>query len=72
MMKTQILTDTTSNPTGVFIPYSVWQKIIVEYPQIGCPDDIPQWEKDFIDKRLEILSLNKNNLKPIETLFENA
>jgi len=30
--------------------------------------DIPQWEKDFIDKRLEIVQNNPERLQPIETL----
>lgn len=33
-------------------------------------DDIPQWEKDLIDNRLEAIAKNPERLKPIEGLFE--
>jgi hypothetical protein len=33
-------------------------------------DDLPQWEKDLIDSRLEAIAKNPERLKPIEGLFE--
>ena len=32
--------------------------------------DLPQWEKDFIDMRLNVLQNHPECLKPIEMLFE--
>jgi hypothetical protein len=33
--------------------------------------DIPQWEKDFIDQRLDKVQRHPECLKPIEMLFTN-
>jgi len=30
---------------------------------------MPQWEKEFIDKRLEMVVAHPERLQPIETLF---
>lgn len=56
---------------GVFIPLEVWESIKCQYPDIESFDiDLPQWEKDFIDRRLEMVKRYPERLKPIETLFE--
>jgi len=31
---------------------------------------VPQWEKDFIDKRLDMVQRYLERLKPVEMLFE--
>jgi len=33
--------------------------------------DIPQWEKDFIDQRLDMVRNHPERLQPIESLFQN-
>jgi hypothetical protein len=43
----------------------------VQYPDIESYDeDMPQWEKDFIDKRLKLIEQNPQQLQPVNTLFE--
>ena len=70
-MLAQILKNQEGTPMGVFIPMQVWENVKRQYPDIERLDaDVPQWEKDFIDSRLEMIQRNPKRLKPIETLFE--
>ena len=69
-MEAQVLKDQQGMPMGVFIPMPIWENITLQYPDIKTFDvDIPQWEKDFIDKRLNMVQRHPERLKPIETLF---
>jgi len=71
MLTAQILKNQEGIPMGVFIPMQIWENVKRQYPDIeGFDADIPQWEKDFIDSRLEMIKHNPKRLKPIETLFE--
>jgi hypothetical protein len=71
MLAKQVLKDQQGIPMGVFIPMQAWKNIILQYPDIEYFDtDIPQWEKDFIDKRLTLIEQNPERLQPIEMLFE--
>ena len=48
-----------------------WTLIKANYPDVENLDtDIPQWEKDMIDSRLEAIAQNPNHLKPISGLIE--
>ena len=70
MLDKQILKDQQGSPMGVFIPIKSWNNLILQYPDIETLDtDLPQWEKDFIDKRLDMIQRNPERLKPIEKLF---
>ncbi|MDR0941965.1 MAG: hypothetical protein LBM68_07050 [Bacteroidales bacterium] len=71
MLAKQILKDHHNLPMGVFIPMETWNAIVVQYPDIETlNDDIPQWEKDCIDNRLNIVQNQPERLQPIEKLFE--
>ena len=71
MLAQQIIKDQQGTPMGVFIPIHSWNNLIVQYPDIETLEtDLPQWEKDFIDKRLNIAKRCPERLKPIEMLFE--
>jgi hypothetical protein len=70
-MKLQVLQDNFGNPTGVYVPMEDWTLIKSNYPDIENLDqDLPQWEKDLIDSRLEAIAKNPDCLKPIEGLLE--
>jgi hypothetical protein len=72
MLQTQVLRDKQGIPMGVFIPMKDWENVKVQYPDIEESNfDIPQWEKDFIDQRLETVKCHPERLNPIETLFQN-
>jgi hypothetical protein len=70
MLQTQILKDQQGTPMGIFIPMNVWESVKYQYPDIESLDaDLPQWEKIFIDRRLEMLKRHPERLQPVETLF---
>lgn len=55
---------------GVFIPIEDWEEMKAVYPEIeSLNDNLQQWEKDFIDERLDAISKNPERLLPIEGLF---
>jgi hypothetical protein len=71
MLQPQILKDQQGLPVGVFIPMKIWENVKFHYPDIDLIDnDLPQWEKEFIDRRLDKVKHNPERLQPIETLFE--
>jgi hypothetical protein len=71
MLQAQILKDQQGAPMGVFIPMKAWERVKFQYPDIESVDnDLPQWEKEFIDRRLEMAQRHPARLQPIETLFE--
>lgn len=70
-MKLQVLQDNLGNQTGVYVPMEDWNLIKNNYPDIETLEqELPQWEKDIIDTRLETITKNPERLKPIESLFE--
>ena len=70
-MKLQVLQDNQGNQTGVYIPLEDWTLIKNNYPDIETIDqDLPQWEKDLIDNRLNSIANNSKRLRPINELLE--
>jgi hypothetical protein len=71
MLDRQILKDKQGAHIGVFIPMQSWNRLIFQYPDIENLDaDLPQWEKDFIDKRLDMAQRYPERLKPVEMLLD--
>ena len=71
MLDRQILKDRQGVPMGVFIPIQSWNNLLVHYPEIEVLDsNLPQWEKDFIDNRLDIAQHYPERLKPVEMLLD--
>ena len=71
MLAQQVIKDQLGAPMGVFIPIQSWNTLIVQYPDIvTLGADLPQWEIDFIDKRLDMAQRYPERLKPIEMLLE--
>jgi len=69
MLAQQVVKDQQGTPMGVFIPIQSWNTLIVQYPDIETLDtDLPQWEKDFIDRRLNMAQCHPERLKSIEAL----
>ncbi len=70
-MKLQILQDNFGNQTGIFIPIADWNLIKHNYPDIeNLENDLPQWEKDLIDQRLDNYKKNPQNVKPFDELLK--
>ena len=70
-MKLQVLHDNFGNQTGVYVSIEDWTLIKNNYPDIETLEqELPQWEKDLIDERLEAIAKNPERLQPIESLLE--
>lgn len=70
-MKLQILQDNFGNQTGVYVPMEDWTLIKNNYPDIeNLEQELPQWEKDLIDRRLDEIAKNPERLQPIECLLK--
>ncbi len=70
-MKLQVLQDNLGNEMGVYLPMEDWTLIKTNYPDIETVgQDLPQWEKDLIDKRINTIQVNPERLKPIDELFD--
>jgi hypothetical protein len=71
MIQAQILRDKDGVSMGVFIPMNDWEQVKHNYPEIEeITSDIPQWEKDFIDARLETVDNHPERLHPLNQLFQ--
>ena len=71
LMSLQIIQDGNGKPAGVFIPIDDWTLIKSNYPDIDSLSfDIPEWQKQLIDKRMAKTSIDENNIKSIDELFE--
>lgn len=70
-MKLQVLQDNLGNEMGVYLPMEDWTLIKTNYPDIETVgQDLPKWEKDLIDKRINTIQVNPERLKPIDELFD--
>ena len=69
-MRLQVVKDGKGKNTGVFIPIEDWDLIKINYPDIdNLDEDIPQWQKQLLDRRLEIISKTPGSIKSIDELF---
>ncbi|HZW71846.1 MAG TPA: addiction module protein [Hanamia sp.] len=70
-MKLQIIQHGSGKNAGVFIPMEDWNLIQSIYPDVThLQHELPQWQKDLIDSRLDEIAANPERVKPIETLFD--
>ncbi|MBN8651067.1 MAG: addiction module component CHP02574 family protein [Cytophagales bacterium] len=70
-MRLQVIQDGEGNNAGVFIPMEDWTLIKNQYPDIENIDsDLPQWEKDLIDTRLDAIAKNPERLKSGKDLLQ--
>lgn len=64
-MRLQVIQDGQGKDTGVFIPMNDWQLIKKNYPDIeAVGKEIPEWEKNLIDRRLDAIAKNPDRIKP--------
>jgi len=69
-MRLQIIQDSQGKDTGVFIPMEDWALIKINYPDVDTLDaDIPEFQKQLLDNRLDAIAKNPASLKPIDELF---
>jgi hypothetical protein len=61
-MNPQYTYDNKGNAVGVFLPIDDWNSIKDNIPV----EELPQWQKDVIDRRLMMIKQNPENLIPLE------
>ena len=62
-MTPQYTYDSNSNPIRFFIPINDWNSITERYSGI---EDVPEWEKNIIDQRLNFIKGHPDQLVPID------
>ena len=66
-MPLQYILDFNGATTAVIVPIEEWNKITEKYSDI---EDLPQWQKNIIDQRLENYQKHPERVMPIEQFFE--
>ncbi len=69
-MSLQYISDTFGNRTAVVIPIDEWDGIRSRYPGVDTLEgELPQWQKNIIDKNLKEIADHPECLRPIDELF---
>jgi hypothetical protein len=66
-MPLHYVSDNSGNTVAVQIPIDEWNSITEKYAGI---EELPQWQKNIIDQRLNAIADNPASLKPFEDLFK--
>ena len=66
-MPLQYIQDFNGATTAVIVPIEEWNKITEQFSNV---EDLPQWQKDIIDQRLELYKNHPERVMPIEQFFE--
>ncbi len=70
-MNPQVIKDNNGKNTGVFITMEDWNLIESTYLDINSlSKELPEWQKEMLDVRLDAIEKDPKRLKPIESLFE--
>lgn len=71
-MSIQFLSDENGRKLAVQVPIEEWEKIKAIHPDVEyLSNDLPQWQKKLIDKRLETIKQNPNSIKSADDLFQD-
>ncbi len=66
-MPLQYIQDFNGATTAVIVPIEEWNKITEKYSDV---EDLPQWQKNIIDRRLELYKKHPERIMPVEQFFE--
>jgi len=66
-MPLQYIQDLTGNTTAVIVPIEEWNKITERYSGL---EELPPWQKDIIDHRLELYKKHPERVMLVEQFFE--
>jgi len=70
-MSLQYLSDESGHVVAVQLPIEEWEQLKNKYPDLEAPAySIPDWQKQLIDDRLEMISQNPDSISPIDSLIE--
>ena len=69
-MSVQYLSNKDGQITTVQIPINEWEVIKDKYPDIEFDTSLPEWQKELIDNRLELINKNPQSVQSIEGLMK--
>lgn len=71
IMPVNYVSDNTGSTIAVQIPSEEWMGIKNKYPDVdNLNGELPDWQKQLIDQRLQAIASDPNRLHPIEELLE--
>ena len=62
-MSLQYLQDNNGNTTAVVVPIEEWNRFTEKYKDL---EELPQWQKNIIDQRLNLIKNHPEELVPLE------
>ncbi len=68
-MNPQFIYDTSGRAIGVFLTIENWDKLKNRYNDISN-DELPQWQQELLDKRIELLDKNPNGITPLDEFLK--
>lgn len=66
-MNLQYIQDNNGNTTAVVVPIEEWNKFIEKYSEL---EELPQWQKNLIDQRLDFAKNHPDQLVPLEDFLK--
>ena len=66
-MPLQYIQDLNGAITAVIVPIEEWNKITEKYSDL---EELPAWQKNIIDQRLELYEKHPERIIPVEQFFE--
>ena len=70
-MSLQYLSNEKGQVTAVQVPIEEWEMLRSKYPDLDAIDtDLPDWQKELIDTRLNAIKENPDRILPIDSLIE--
>lgn len=66
-MRLQYIQDFNGATTAVIVPIEEWNKITEKYKDI---EELPEWQKNIINERLELYKKHPERAISIEEFFE--
>jgi hypothetical protein len=69
-MTLQYLSDEKGQIVAVQVPIEEWDLLKSKYPELDPPDaNLPDWQKELIESRLNAISKNPERILPIDSLM---
>lgn len=70
-MNVQYLSNENGKVTAVQVPINEWELIKIKYPDVDqINSELPAWQRDLIDARLDEIQNNPERIRPIAELMK--
>ena len=67
-MTPQYTYDNAGKAVGVFLPIDDWNDLKKKYNDFD--NELPQWQKEILDKRMELLSQNPSEVTSLDNFIK--